>query len=99
MGTQIVEVGHFVARTQATRVSFVVLRLHTGRMHQIRAHLSHEGHALIGDALYGNGKASAPWCPRMFLHSWKLVISLEDGPLLMELSLPSVLLQVLEQLS
>lgn len=35
------------------QASLVRLRLETGRTHQIRVHMSHEGHPLIGDALYG----------------------------------------------
>ena len=52
------------------------VRLETGRTHQIRVHLSHLGHPLVGDALYG-----APPDPRMrrqalhgeqlsFVHPW-----------------------------
>ena len=29
------------------------IRLHTGRTHQIRVHMSHVGHPLLGDSLYG----------------------------------------------
>lgn len=35
------------------RLSLVKLRLETGRTHQIRVHLSHIGHPIIGDDLYG----------------------------------------------
>ena len=33
--------------------ALVECRLETGRTHQIRAHLAHAGHALIGDPVYG----------------------------------------------
>jgi 23S rRNA-/tRNA-specific pseudouridylate synthase len=29
------------------------LKLHTGRKHQIRVHLSESGHAIVGDRIYG----------------------------------------------
>lgn len=35
--------------------SLVECRLETGRTHQIRAHLSHIGHPLVGDPVYGRG--------------------------------------------
>ena len=35
--------------------SLVECRLETGRTHQIRAHLAHIGHPLIGDPVYGRG--------------------------------------------
>jgi 23S rRNA pseudouridine1911/1915/1917 synthase len=49
-------------------VSLVECVLHSGRTHQIRVHLHHLGHPVLGDALYGRkGKAS-----RQMLHAWKL---------------------------
>ncbi|CAN1533323.1 RluA Pseudouridylate synthases, 23S RNA-specific [Rhabdaerophilaceae bacterium] len=37
------------------RASLVTCRLETGRTHQIRVHLAHIGHPLLGDPLYGSG--------------------------------------------
>ena len=36
-----------------THYSLLTVRLETGRTHQIRVHLSHIGHALLGDKVYG----------------------------------------------
>ena len=33
-------------------ITFLKLQLHTGRIHQIRVHLSHLGHSILGDPLY-----------------------------------------------
>jgi 23S rRNA pseudouridine1911/1915/1917 synthase len=35
--------------------SLLACRLETGRTHQIRVHLAHAGHPLMGDAVYGRG--------------------------------------------
>jgi len=48
--------------------SVVLCRLLTGRTHQIRVHLQHLGHPIVGDALY-NRRATAG---RLMLHAWRL---------------------------
>ncbi len=42
-----------------TSLALCDCRLETGRTHQIRVHMSHIGHALVGDATYG-GRRKAP---------------------------------------
>jgi 23S rRNA pseudouridine1911/1915/1917 synthase len=51
-------------------ISLVECILHSGRTHQIRVHLHHLGHPVLGDKLYG-GKRSGDY-PRQMLHAWKL---------------------------
>jgi len=51
-------------------VTLVACQLETGRTHQIRVHLAHLGHALLGDTLYG-GKACAG-ATRQMLHAHTL---------------------------
>jgi 23S rRNA-/tRNA-specific pseudouridylate synthase len=48
--------------------SVVEAEIKTGRMHQIRIHLSSIGKPVVGDRRYGS---TAP-APRMLLHAWKL---------------------------
>jgi 23S rRNA pseudouridine1911/1915/1917 synthase len=43
--------------------ALVRLSLMTGRTHQIRVHMSHIGHPLLGDSLYGNGPFTHPCSP------------------------------------
>ena len=43
--------------------ALVRLSLMTGRTHQIRVHMSHIGHPLLGDPLYGNGTFTHPCSP------------------------------------
>jgi 23S rRNA pseudouridine1911/1915/1917 synthase len=51
--------------------SFIRCRLHTGRTHQIRVHMSAVGCPLVGDTVYSN--RPSPFEPqRVFLHSWRL---------------------------
>jgi 23S rRNA pseudouridine1911/1915/1917 synthase len=43
--------------------SLVECRLQTGRTHQIRVHMEHIGHPVIGDPVYGRGKAAKGLSP------------------------------------
>jgi len=59
------------------RSSLLRVRIFTGRRHQIRRHLAHLGHQLIGDTTYGKGKINRflreeHGLPRMFLHCARL---------------------------
>jgi len=51
-------------------ISLVECILHSGRTHQIRVHLHHLGHPVLGDKLYG-GKRAGDYS-RQMLHAWKL---------------------------
>jgi len=50
--------------------SLVECRLHSGRTHQIRVHLHHIGHPVIGDKVYGRRHTGTH--TRQMLHAWKL---------------------------
>jgi len=71
------------AEWDGSPVSLVLCSLDTGRTHQIRVHLSHLGHALLGDPLY-KPRHKRPALPgdfaRQALHAWRLgLIHPEDG--------------------
>ena len=52
------------------QASLIECRLHSGRTHQIRVHLHHVGHSVLGDKVYAPRFAKAS--PRQMLHAWKL---------------------------
>jgi 23S rRNA pseudouridine1911/1915/1917 synthase len=52
------------------RASLLECRLHSGRTHQIRVHLHHLGHPVLGDKVYAPHVAKD--FPRQMLHAWKL---------------------------
>ncbi len=58
-------------RERFARCTLVECSLETGRTHQIRVHMAHLGHPLVGDTLYGGGRG-APEFHRQALHAWKL---------------------------
>lgn len=55
------------------RSSLIKLLPETGRTHQLRVHLKHLGHPIIGDTLYGGQPAE-----RLYLHATSLEITLPN---------------------
>ncbi len=61
-------------------IHLVQLAPRTGRMHQLRAHLSHFGRPILGDPYYGGaGTLKGRPVPRLMLHAWKLTLPHPDS--------------------
>jgi len=54
----------------APETSHLLIRLHTGRFHQIRVMLAHAGAPLVGDATYGGGGSSPLYLEHVVLGSY-----------------------------
>jgi len=67
--------------------ALVRCRAHTGRMHQIRAHLAHMGAPITGDTRYGG--APLPGHDGFFLHAAALRVPLGDETIAIEAPLPA----------
>jgi len=52
----VAELPHAVDRYPTSRYALLELRPETGRRHQIRRHMKHVAHPVIGDATYGKGR-------------------------------------------
>ncbi len=92
--------------TAATRVkilnvspefSLLEVRLLTGRTHQIRVHLAHVGHPVLGDDKYG-GEAKKR-AKRLMLHAGRLAFRhpLTGAPLQLEAPLPGEMRQFIDE--
>ncbi|MBQ3798187.1 MAG: RluA family pseudouridine synthase [Butyrivibrio sp.] len=65
-------VTHFKVEQQYEDYALVRLILDTGRTHQIRVHMSHIGHPLLGDNFYGKEIADNHGLTRAALHAVRL---------------------------
>ncbi|HYS82896.1 MAG TPA: RNA pseudouridine synthase [Anaeromyxobacteraceae bacterium] len=60
---------HYEVRRAFSGHTLLEVRIVTGVMHQIRAHLAYLGHPVAGDLLYGGSSAALPGLERHFLHA------------------------------
>ena len=60
-------------------VSYVEVFPKTGRTHQIRVHFASIGRPIVGDKLYGTGRANILGFERLALHALSLAITHPDG--------------------
>lgn len=79
--------------------SLVQLRLMTGRTHQIRVHLAHAGHPVLGDDKYGdfelNRAVARQGVTRLFLHARRLAFKhpIDGKAVVLESRLPDDMLR------
>ena len=66
----------FEAGSSDEGYSLLECHLYTGRTHQIRVHMAHISHPVVGDPVYGKGDARRNLgLARQFLHSWRLSLA------------------------
>jgi 23S rRNA pseudouridine1911/1915/1917 synthase len=105
---------HFERLARWPAADLIRADLETGRTHQIRVHLAHIGHPVVGDPVYGTSGARGisgsdrPWAkelerrvPRQFLHAWRLRFEhpRTGAPMVLEAPLPPDLQAVVDWIS
>ena len=96
---------HFRLLERRGGQSWCEVRIETGRTHQIRVHAQSIGHAVAGDAKYGDPEVNRRLreqvgLKRLFLHAYTLEFALDDGraPYLLNAPLVPELVDVLDRL-
>ncbi len=70
---------HFEVERRFERWTLLRVRIATGVMHQVRAHLAFLGHPVAGDPAYGGAAAGLPGLSRQFLHAWRVALEAPGG--------------------
>jgi len=101
-----VELPFAVGRYETTRYSFLRLKPQTGRKHQLRRHMKHILHPIVGDTKYGRHEHNVFFretynCHRLLLHASKLSIihPVSKKELVFEAGFDEVFTQVLKGLA
>jgi 23S rRNA pseudouridine1911/1915/1917 synthase len=67
-------VTHYETIRRWVDAALLSVRIETGRTHQIRVHMRHIGHPVLGDSQYGSRQA-ARMAPRQMLHAFRLAFA------------------------
>jgi 23S rRNA pseudouridine1911/1915/1917 synthase len=91
---------HYELTERLKGASLLLVRLETGRTHQIRVHFADRGHPLIGDPVYGGRKKAPIGFDRPALHASRLAFThpIRGGPLEIEAPMPDDLVRLVEAL-
>ena len=86
---------HYKVLERYDGYSLIQLKLETGRTHQIRVHMNHIGHPVLGDTLYDE---ESPFIDRQALHAYKLAFNhpLTQEKMELEAPLPDDILHAIE---
>ena len=76
-----------LSTSEAHDAALLEITLHTGRTHQIRAHLASLGISIFGDSRYAQ-RGYTTRAPRQALHAWRLTLTHDAIPLEMPISSP-----------
>ncbi len=95
-------VTHYRTIASADGATLLDVTLETGRTHQIRVHMAHLGHPVLGDRTYGgySDKLARLGLTRPFLHAYRIAFPASDSgrEVVVTDPLPDDLAQVLEHL-
>lgn len=86
---------HYVVEKRLDNLTLVKLKLETGRTHQIRVHMKHIGHTVLGDALYGS---ESNLINRQALHCYemKFLQPVTGGEIIIRCPLPEDMKNIIE---
>ena len=87
------ELPHRVGRYATARYSLIELRPLTGRLHQLRRHMAHVRHPIVGDVTHGDGRHNRFFrghlgSRRLLLHSYSIRLTHPTSGGLLEVRAP-----------
>ncbi|PSB02897.1 RluA family pseudouridine synthase [Merismopedia glauca] len=67
-------VTHWRVEERFGNYTLMHFQLETGRTHQIRVHIAHLGHPIVGDPIYSSGRSVGVNLSGQALHAWRLTL-------------------------